>query len=88
MAPQVLSLARIYRERRLMFHLLHTEKAAVMVHSYPGNDWQTLRSFSLLHDVCGVIRTSTVVWTFLMFDSVMILSERGNSHQRQHSSQR
>jgi hypothetical protein len=44
-----------------MFHFLHAEKAAVMVHSYPGNDWQALRSFSLLHDVCVVIRTSTVV---------------------------
>ena len=44
-----------------MFHFLHAEKAAVMVHSYPGRDWQALRPFALLHDVCGVIHTSTVV---------------------------
>ena len=62
MATRILFLARVYRqERRLMVHFLRAEKAAVMVHSHPGDDWQALRPFSLLHNVRGVDRTLVVV---------------------------
>ena len=44
-----------------MVHFLHTEKATVMVHRYPGDDWQALRPFSLLYNVREVIRTLAVV---------------------------
>jgi len=44
-----------------MVHFLRAEKAAVMVHSHPGDDWQALRPFSLLHNVRGVDRTLVVV---------------------------
>jgi len=47
-----------------MVHFLHAERAAFMVHSYPGDDWQALRPFSLLHNVRGVIRTLAIVWLF------------------------
>ena len=62
MATRILFLALVYHwELRLMVHFLRAEKAAVMVHSHPGDDWQALRPFSLLHNVRGVSRTLVTV---------------------------
>jgi hypothetical protein len=46
---------------RLMVHFLRAEKAAVVVHSHPGDDWQALRPFSLLYNVRVVGHTLVVV---------------------------